>query len=197
MESVRGARFGNNWLAQVGYTGTRGYHLQMGRFNVNNPQDLPQGLLDQWRSAYISSNGVDPGQSLVPNPFQPNPNQLIPFQGRLGTSTMQLRETLFPFPFFPGNLLGAPIGFQTYHALMAQVNRSFSNGLSFNVHYTWSRALEMWGSEAQNNNFGENAGLQTFNLDRANWATTTSSPRTISPTGLSAHGSGSRSSART
>lgn len=159
-------RLGNNWLAQVGYTGTRGYHLQMGRFNVNNVQDLPDTLLQQWRTAYIASNGTDPGQSLVANPFQPNPNQLIPFQGRLGTSTMVLREALFLYPFFPGNLLGAPVGFNTYNALMAQLTKNYSNGLTFNVHYTWSRAIEMWGSEAQNNNFGENAGLQTFNINR-------------------------------
>ncbi|MCS7024460.1 MAG: TonB-dependent receptor [Bryobacteraceae bacterium] len=161
-------RLGRDFLAQVGYAGTRGYRLQMGRWNVNTDQELPDSLLQAWRQEYIATNGTNPAVRQVPNPFQPNPNQLIPFNGSLGTRSMSLRDTLLPYPFFPGNLVGAPIGFYTYNALMAQLQKSFSNGLLFNVHYTWSRTIEVWGSEAQNNNYGENAGLQTFAVDRRN-----------------------------
>jgi trimeric autotransporter adhesin len=161
-------KIAGNWLAQIGYTGTRGYHLQMGRWAVNADQDLPQDLLQSWRQQYIASNGTNPGTLLVRNPFQQNTNQLIPYQGTLGTANMPLRDTLLQYPFFPGNLLGAPSGFSTYNALMMQLQRTYSSGLTFNVHYTWSKSIEVWGSEAQNNNFGENAGLQTGNVDRTN-----------------------------
>ena len=161
-------RLGSNFIATLGYSGTRGYRLQMGRFALNNDQDLPQGQLDQWRSQYIASNGTNPATLQVANPFQPNLNQLIPFNGAMGTRSMSLRDTLLPHPHLPQNLVGAPIGYYTYNSLMAQLQKSFSNGLLFNVHYTWSRTIELWGSEAQNNNFGENAGLQTGNIDRRN-----------------------------
>jgi hypothetical protein len=161
-------RLGTNWLTQVGYSGTRGYRLQMGRYPTNHDQDLPDALLQQWRSAYIASNGTNPGTLQTANPFQPDLNNLIPFNGSLGTRSMSVRDTLIPYPYLPGNLVGAPIGFSTYNALMAQLQRTFSNGLLLNVHYTWSRAIDMWGSEAQNNNFSENAGLQTGSIDRRN-----------------------------
>ena len=32
--------------------------------------------------------------------------------------------------------------FSTYHALEAQLTRRFSNGVSFNLAYTWSKALD-------------------------------------------------------
>ncbi|MBL8233701.1 MAG: TonB-dependent receptor [Bryobacterales bacterium] len=161
-------RLGKDFLAQVGYSGTRGYRLQMGRWNYVTDQELPDSLLQSWRQEYIATNGTNPAVRQVTNPFQPNPNQLIPFNGSLGTRTMPLRDTLLPYPFLPGNLVGAPTGFYTYNSLMAQLQKSFSNGILFNMHYTWSRTIELWGSEAQNNNFGENAGLQTFALDRRN-----------------------------
>lgn len=161
-------KLGRDWLTQVGYSGTQGYRLQMGRFAVNHDQDLPQSLLDQWRNQYVASNGTNPGTLTVANPFQPDLNNLIPFNGSLGTRSMAVRDTLIPYPFFSGNLVGSPIGYQRYNAFMAQVQKSYSNGLLFNAHYTWSKAIDMWGSEAQNNNFAENAGLQTGSIDRRN-----------------------------
>jgi hypothetical protein len=140
----------------------------MGRMTVNSDQFLPDSLLNEWRAAYIASNGNNPATLSVPNPFQPNPNQLIPYNGRLGTSTMPLRDTLIPYPFFPGNLIGGTVGFNRYNALLLQLQRSFDSGLLFTAHYTWSRAKEMWHSESQNNQFAENAGFPSGSLDRRN-----------------------------
>jgi hypothetical protein len=159
-------KIGRDWLAQVGYSGARGYHLQMGRWNVNTDQELPDSLLQDWRAQYIASNGTNPATLAVPNRF--NPAGTIPFNGVFRGATVPARNAVLPLPLFPNNLLGAPVGFYTYNALMAQLQKSFSNGLLFNVHYTWSRTIELWGSEAQNNNYAENAGLQTFNIDRRN-----------------------------
>jgi len=161
-------KLGQNYIVQVGYAGTRGYHLPMGRMTVNSDQFLPDSLLNEWRAAYIASNGTNPATLSVPNPFQPNPNQLIPYNGRLGTSTMALRDTQIPHPFFPGNLIGGTVGFNRYNALQLQLQRSFANGLLFTTHYTWSRAKEMWHSESQNNQFAENAGFPSGSLDRRN-----------------------------
>lgn len=159
-------RLGRNWKAEVGYSGARGYHLQLGRFNMNADQDISDSVLNDWRSQYIASNGTNPATVQVANPYQPATGALIPFNGVFANRTVPRRNLFLPYTLQPNNLVGSPQGFYTYNALMAQLQRSFSNGLLLNVHYTWSRTIELWGSEAQNNNFGENAGLQTGNVNR-------------------------------
>ncbi len=155
-------------LMSIGYTGTRGYRLQVGRVNVNNDQLLPDSLRETWRAAYIGSNGVNPGTLLAPNPYQTNPNSLTAYNGSLGTRSMTNRDLAFQYPFFPGNSFGAPVGFSTYHALMAQLTKNYSKGLTFTVHYTWSKAMNLEGSEVQNNNYVENGGLATGSSDYHN-----------------------------
>ena len=47
-----------------------------------------------------------------------------------------------PYPQFTSfNVLDSN-DFSTYHALEAQLTRRFSNGISFNIAYTWSKALD-------------------------------------------------------
>lgn len=161
-------KIGKDWLAQVGYSGARGYHLQLGRWNVNSDQDLPDTLLTQWRDGYIASNGTNPANQLVTNPFQPASGQRVPFNGVFGNPTVPRRNTVLPYTLHPNNLLGSPQGFYTYNSLMAQLQKNFSNGLLFSVHYTWSRTIEAWFGEAQGNNYAENAGTSPGTLDRRN-----------------------------
>jgi len=161
-------KIGRDWLAQVGYAGARGYHLQIGRWSVNSDQDLPDSLLQQWRNQYIASNGTNPANQLVPNPFQPASGPTRLFNGVFRNPTVPLRNTVLPFALHPNSLLGAPLGFYTYNALMAQIQKNFSNGLLFTMHYTWSRTIENWFSEAQGNNYAENAGTAPGTTDRRN-----------------------------
>jgi hypothetical protein len=160
-------KLGNNYLLSVGYTGSKGSRLLMARFNINNDQLLPQSLLDQWRSQYISSNGNNPATLTVPNPF--NPGGAIRFNGNLGNPNIPLRDTIIPFPYFTGNLVGTFVGFSTYNAMMVSLQRSYSNGLLFNLHYTWSKSIDMSVPELQNNNYGENGGFTMGNVDRRNY----------------------------
>jgi hypothetical protein len=53
---------------------------------------------------------TNPATLLVPNPFQPDLNNLIPFQGNIGTRSMSVRDINLPYPYFLGNLLGAANG---------------------------------------------------------------------------------------
>ncbi|MCU0227056.1 MAG: TonB-dependent receptor [Bryobacterales bacterium] len=161
-------RLANDYLLSVGYAGTRGYRLPMGRMRANSYQFLPGSLTDEWRQQYIASNGTDPGISRVQNPFQPATGELLPFNGVFRDRTVPLRDALMPFALFRDNLVGETVGFYTYNALMVSLQRNFRGGLLFNAHYTWSRTLELWASEAQNNNYAENAGLSTGNLDYTN-----------------------------
>ncbi len=161
-------KIAGNWLAQVGYSGARGYHLQLGRYNVNNDQDLPDGLLDQWRGQYVAANGSNPANSQVRNPLQPTSGPRIPFNGVFANATVPLVNTIYPYTLHPNNLIGSSQGYYTYGALMAQLQKNFSNGLLFSVHYTWSRTIENWFGEAQGNNYAENAGTSPGTIDRRN-----------------------------
>ncbi len=125
---------------------------------------LPVGSCD----AYISGNGVNPATLLSPNPYQTDPNNLIKYNGSLGTRNMTNRDLAMPYPFFTGNLYGGPVGFSTYNALMAQFTKNHSNGLTLTPHYTWSKSMNLEGSEIQNNNYVENGGLATGSMDLRN-----------------------------
>jgi len=151
----------------LGYTGSRGQNLLIGRFSANTEQLLPQPLLDSWRSTYIATNGNNPATQLVPNRF--NPNGTILYNGNLRNANIPLRESVFPYPLLTGNLVGTMVGFSTYNAFMASIQRSYSNGLLFNVHYTFSKSIEMSNPELQNNNFGKNGGFNAGNTDRRNY----------------------------
>lgn len=160
-------KLGNNYVVTAGYTGSKGSRLLMARFNINNDQLFPQSLLDSWRSAYIATNGNNPATQLVPNPF--NPQGTIQYNGNLRNPNIPLRETVIPYPLFTGNLVGTFVGFSTYNAMMLSLQRSYTNGLLFNVHYTWSKTMDMSVPELQNNNFGENGGFTNGNVDRRNY----------------------------
>ncbi|MCX6594958.1 MAG: TonB-dependent receptor [Acidobacteria bacterium] len=161
-------KIGKDWLVQAGYSGARGYHLQLGRWNVNSDQDLPDSLLQSWRTQYIASNGTNPANSLVTNPYQPTTGARLPFNGVFANPTVPLRNTLLPYALNPNALIGSPQGYYTYNSMMLQLQRNFSNGLLFNVHYTWSRTIENWFGEAQGNNYAENAGTSPGTIDRRN-----------------------------
>ncbi len=161
-------RLGQNYIVSVGYAGTRSYHLPFARLPLNSVQFLPDSLLNEWRQSYIASNGTDPGVQRIPNPFQPNPAALIPYQGNLGQATMPRRETLYIFPYFTNLPIGKTEGYANYHSLQTQVTRRFSAGLTFNANYTWSKAMDYYQSEAQTNGYADSVGYIMGDQDRRN-----------------------------
>lgn len=163
-------RFGGTWLASVGYTGSKGAHLPFARVPLNSMQFLPDSLLDGWRSAWIAANGLNnPATEQIPNPFQSAGGPLIPFNGSQGNLTMARQDAVLPFALFGGMQTQRSIGHSNYNALLFQVSRHFSNGLQFNAHYTWSKALDMAQTEAQQNGFGDTGGYVISNLDLRNY----------------------------
>lgn len=67
--------------------------------------------------------------------------------GTRGRALISRREAAFPYPHFGTMSVRRSVGWSNYHAMILQVNRSFSNGLQINSHYTWSKALDMAQSE--------------------------------------------------
>ena len=170
-------KLGRDWLAQLGYSGARGYHLQLGRWNVNSDQDLPDAQLQQWRTGYINANGTNPANAQIVNPYQPATGTRLPFNGVFANPTVPARNLALPYALNPNALIGSPQGYYTYNSMMAQITKNFSRGLQFNLHYTWSRTIENWFGEAQGNNYAENAGTSPGTIDRRNL----SNSYTISP----------------
>jgi hypothetical protein len=159
-----------NYQISAGYSGSKGQNLLIGRTQVNSEQLFPDSLLQSWRATYIATNGNNPATQLVSNPF--NPTGSILYNGNLRNPNIPLREALYPYPLLTGNLVGEMIGFSTYNALMVGLQRSWSQGLTFNVHYTWSKSIEFSNPELQNNNFAENGGFANGNIDRRNYKNT-------------------------
>ncbi len=163
-------RFRETWLVSVGYSATKGAHLPFARVPLNSLQFLPDSLLQSWRSSWIAANGKNnPATEQIPNPFQPVGGPRIPFNGSQGGLTMARQDTLLPYALFGGMQTQRSIGYSSYNAFQIQVNRNFANGLQFNAHYTWSKALDMAQTEAQSNGFADTGGYDISNLDLRNY----------------------------
>ena len=164
-------RFGRDWQISAGYSGSKGSHLPFASFPLNHNQAIPQEVLQSWRADYMARNGRGyAGSDLVSNPWQPASGALIPFKDSLGRATMQLQETLQPWPMFGSLAVQRAFGFSRYDALQLTVNRRFSNGLQFNAHYTWSKSTDFTQTNAQNNNGFNDTGSNSLsgNVDYRN-----------------------------
>lgn len=79
-------------------------------------------------------------------------------------------QTLLPYPHMMAwneiKSAFSPLGFSTYHALQAQLNKRFSNGLSFLSNYTFSKAIDNVRS-AFGDTWGANAGRPQDFYNRA------------------------------
>lgn len=156
-------QIGSNWLAAAGYAASRGTQLPIRRRPTFSAQFLPDALLQEWRENYIQRNGTGhAGSDLVPNPFQPDPNRLIPFLGTMGNAKIQRLQTLAPYPHFLQMQVQQAYGFSNYHSFQAQVQRSFSKGLLIQAHYTWSKMMQFAAAEAHQNGFNDGAGEGSF-----------------------------------
>jgi len=145
-------KFGNNWIASVGYVGSHGSRLQVVFVPINSIQLIDPQLLASWRDTYIASNGtINPSTQQVPNPFQPVTGPLIKYGGgNIRNRTLQRQETLFPYPL-QGDNIHLSSGTSDYNALQLQVTRQFSSGLQMSTHYTWSKQIGTSRYNAQTN----------------------------------------------
>jgi hypothetical protein len=121
------------------YNGSRGVHLP-----------IPSLELNQINPLYLAGGGSALTQ-LVPNPY------FGKISGGLLSQAMIPQEQLFkPFPTFASpttaNAFGSslnysrpPVGDSIYHATTVQFERRFSRGLSINLHYTFSKLIDVGG----------------------------------------------------
>jgi hypothetical protein len=156
---------GRNWSVNVGYVGTKGDHLPYDAVPANSAQYVDPSILASWRDAYIATNGSNPASAQIANPFQPDPNNLIPFKGNLGQATLSRLETLYRYPHLSTLVTKEALGFSRYNALQIQANRRFAAGFQLGAHYTWSKSEDVAKTAAQSNQgYDETGGSNLSNL---------------------------------
>ncbi len=129
----REVRFGIGLEANFIYS--RGYDLAVNRSINNIPvQYLNSGL--EFNSTVSTFLGAS-----VSNPFR----GLVPSNATYNAATIARRNLLTPFPQFGNVALSEYNGSSTYAAIQFQAVKRFTQGLSLNASYTFSREHESTG----------------------------------------------------
>ncbi len=116
------------FVIDAAYVGNRATRLSTSRELNGIPLEYLSTLpvRDDARIAYL-------GQTL-PNPFFGlNP---------IFTRTISRANLLRPYPEFTSVQELEPVGYAWYHALQSRIERRFAHGVSVQVSYTWSKAME-------------------------------------------------------
>ncbi|HVW85329.1 MAG TPA: hypothetical protein VHB50_11645, partial [Bryobacteraceae bacterium] len=143
-------QLGNSIVAEIGYNAVLGSHLQTQLLNY-----------DQINPSYLTAFGT-PAQSiqvlnsLVGSPLANQWGIKAPFPtfNQLWGSRATVAQALRPFPQYNGidtyNGEGDHSGHSTYHALLVKVQKNYSNGLTFQSSYVFSKLLtdsdSYWGN---------------------------------------------------
>ncbi|MDR3717807.1 MAG: TonB-dependent receptor [Bryobacteraceae bacterium] len=159
-------KFGSNWFVSLAYAGNKSSHLP--NFEaLSDPQYIPSSTLSNWRSSYIASNGTDPGQLQVQNPFQPATGDLLPFSGSLGNRTISQELALSGNPLLTTLAASSSIGSAYYNSVQFHVNHAFASGFLLDAHYTWSKSMANGAGDMNANasTFLQDPDLKNINND--------------------------------
>jgi hypothetical protein len=125
-------------VVEADYVGSLGKHIRISR----DYDPVPNSLLN---STSIYRDAADNATNLRLGYGNANPFKGITMPGgpSMSTaSTLSNSQLAKPFPEFTGITSTEPIGFSTYNALQASLQKRFANGYSATVAYTRSRALD-------------------------------------------------------
>lgn len=157
-----------NLVLDVAYAGNHGVRLPYRFVNINQ---IPKEFLTYARANFASArdvNGVAAtnvsqffNQQIV-NPFfglSNNPNSV------LRNATVARGQLLKAYPQYNDPVLFNPhIGASKFHSLQVKLEKRFSDGLSANASYVWSKVLDI-GRNGNNNNVGGASIEDAFDLE--------------------------------
>lgn len=116
-------------IVTIGYIGSAGSHLKSQAENINNMQKSNFALGDLLNNPFSETAPVVPGSKLPYTTF----NTAAPYQ-----------RALRPFPqygFIATDCCLQNVGHSSYEALVASVERRFSQGLNLQASYTWAKSI--------------------------------------------------------
>ena len=125
---------GRDWVIEAAYVGSRGVHLPLNNFNLNQLPVEYQAL----GNTVLGTNVPNPFFGIITDP----------------TSTLRLAnvarsQLLRPFPQYTGVSYSRPLanmGDSSYNAGTIKLQKRFTKGLSMLTHYTWSKSLDIGGT---------------------------------------------------
>jgi Carboxypeptidase regulatory-like domain/TonB dependent receptor len=123
-------------VVDAGYIGTKGTALEANGLGLQNQLPPAALALGSQLTATVTSQAGLPAGAVALGARYPYGSTLQP---------VAIWQTLTPFPqLLNGSTVAAwnaPLGFSTYNALQVQLNKRYSNGLSWLANYTFSKSL--------------------------------------------------------
>ena len=122
----------SDWLVELSYLGQKGSHVPIvEQLNyVPQPFRTASAIRDNAAETFLSQ--------VVANPFQ----GLTPDKPGSNGATIARRRLLLQYPQFDNLSIETYRGENTYHALLARLEKRFTDGLMVQSSYTWSRFRE-------------------------------------------------------
>ena len=160
---------------QVSYVGSKGSHLLVNFYQLNNDNAIPEARLREWRNAYVAT-GSNPYNERVPNPFYvPSPGQPLIGSGNPNLAGPTILRGLLnrPYPAYGQLQLGYQrFGSSSYNSLQISARRPFKQGLEIGGHYVFSKSIDSTtdNSSGAGNDAGNGNGtfsLANLKLDRS------------------------------
>jgi hypothetical protein len=141
-------QFGNGFLIDVAYGGSKGTHLPIDSPNLDQlpSQDLSMG-------SALLQNVPNPYYGIINTPGSP-----------LSQATVQREQLLLPYPEYTGvNYAGEGIGNSTYESLQVKAEKRFSGGNSVSAAYTHAKLISDTDTITGWLEAGGTGGIQNWN----------------------------------
>jgi hypothetical protein len=149
-------------ILEADYTGVTGIHLQSGTVNINQ---VPMATVNQLIQQYGTTQAVNILNSNITSATAVSAGIAPPYANFTNPAVQRQRsvaQSLRPYPQYlnvdTSQSGGDKSGHSTYHALVLKLNRRYSNGLTFQWSYTFSKLLTDADTYYANGGYAEDQG---------------------------------------
>jgi hypothetical protein len=149
-------------ILEADYTGVTGIHLQSGTVNINQ---VPMATVNQLIQQYGTTQAVNILNSNITSATAVGAGIAPPYANFTNPAVQRQRsvaQSLRPYPQYlnvdTSQSGGDKSGHSTYHALVLKLNRRYSNGLTFQWSYTFSKLLTDADTYYANGGYAEDQG---------------------------------------